>query len=122
MIKPHRLARAAALAATAALVPALAPAPAAATEVAAVGLAGDPAAGEARYRVNCVNCHGRTGRGMASFPSITGRDADYLADRLKSYRAREAVGPNSALMFSLTDELSDQDIADLAAFIATTFP
>lgn len=89
--------------------------------IAAEDLVPDPAAGEERYRVNCVNCHGRTGRGMAAFPSITGRDADYIADRLMSYRAREAVGPNSALMFSLSDDLTDQQIADLAAFIAETF-
>ena len=83
---------------------------------------GDLAAGEARYAENCVNCHGRTGRGMASFPAIQGHDADYVAGRLLSYRTGEMVGPNSALMFSLADELTDQEIADLAAFIATTFP
>lgn len=83
---------------------------------------GDLAAGGARYAENCVNCHGRTGRGMASFPSLQGREAAYIADRLLSYRAREMVGANSALMFSLSDELSDQQIADLAAFIATEFP
>ena len=83
--------------------------------------AADLSAGEERYGVNCVNCHGRTGRGMASFPSIAGRDAEFITSRLKSYRARETVGPNSALMFSLADELSDEDIANLSAFIAETF-
>lgn len=83
---------------------------------------GDIAAGAQRYKVNCVNCHGRTGRGMASFPSISGRDAAYVSDRLTSYRAREMVGPNSALMFSLAGELTDQEISDLAAYVAATFP
>ena len=86
------------------------------------GLQGDIAAGEARYAENCVNCHGRTGRGMASFPAIEGRDAEYIADRLLSYRSREMIGPNSALMFSLSEELTDQEIANLAAFIADAFP
>ena len=89
---------------------------------AAEDLTPDLAAGEERYRVNCVNCHGRTGRGMAAFPSVAGHDADYIADRLHSYRAREMVGPNSALMFSLADALTDQEIANLAAFIADSFP
>ncbi len=88
----------------------------------ALALEGDPAAGEARYAENCVNCHGRTGRGMASFPSIQGRDAEFIVDRLLSYRAREMVGANSALMFSLSEELTDQQIVDLAAFISTAFP
>ncbi len=83
--------------------------------------AGDVAAGEKRYKVNCVNCHGRTGKGMASFPSLVGRDAAYVADRLNKYRAKEKVGPNSAIMMSLSGELSDDDIANLAAYVSATF-
>lgn len=83
--------------------------------------AADLAAGEERYRVNCVNCHGREGKGMASFPSIAGRDAEYIEDRLTTYRAREMVGPNSAIMMSLVDDLSDDEIDNLAAYISTTF-
>ena len=83
--------------------------------------AGDVAAGKDRYLVNCVNCHGKTGKGMASFPSLVGRDADYIADRLAKYRAKEKVGPNSAIMSSLTGDLSDDDIANLAAYVAATF-
>jgi cytochrome c553 len=83
--------------------------------------AGDVAAGERRYKVNCGNCHGKQGKGMASFPSIEGREAAYIADRLQSYRAREKVGPNSAIMMSLSSDLSNQDIANLAAYISTTF-
>mgnify|MGYP006274794071 FL=1 len=84
-------------------------------------LAADLAAGEKRYNVNCVNCHGNAGQGMASFPAIQGRDAAYIADKLETYRAREMVGPNSAIMMSLAGELSDDDIANLSAFIADRF-
>lgn len=83
--------------------------------------AGDVVAGEQRYNVNCVNCHGRAGKGMASFPSIAGRDADYIAERLEQYRAREKVGPNSAIMMSLVAELTDEEIANLAVYVSTTF-
>lgn len=83
--------------------------------------AGDIAAGEARFLENCVNCHGKTGKGMASFPPLIGRDADYISGRLMQYRAREKVGPNSAIMMSLSGELSDQEIADLATYISETF-
>jgi cytochrome c553 len=84
-------------------------------------MAADIAAGESRYEVNCVNCHGAAGQGMASFPAIRGRDAAYIADRLETYRAREMVGPNSAIMMSLSADLSDEDIANLAAFIEHRF-
>ena len=81
----------------------------------------DIAAGKNRYSLNCVNCHGRAGKGMASFPALVGRDAEYIARRLNQYRAREKVGPNSAIMMSLSGDLSDADIANLAAYIAATF-
>ena len=84
-------------------------------------LAADIAAGKSRYALNCINCHGRAGKGMASFPALVGRDAEYIAGRLNQYRAREKVGPNSAIMMSLSGDLSDADIANLAAYIAATF-
>jgi cytochrome c553 len=83
--------------------------------------AADLAAGQSRYEVNCVNCHGAAGQGMASFPAIQGRDAAYIAEKLETYRAREMVGPNSAIMMSLAADLTDDDIANLAAFIEDRF-
>lgn len=82
---------------------------------------GDLAAGEARYAETCVNCHGRAGRGMASFPSIAGNDAAFITSRLKKYRAGEQVGPNSLLMIPNAAELTDDEIANLAAYVSTTF-
>ena len=83
--------------------------------------AGDSTAGEKKYLENCVNCHGKSGKGMASFPSLAGRDKDYIADRLMKYRAKEKVGPNTAIMLSWAENLSDQDIANLAEYISATF-
>ncbi len=83
--------------------------------------AGDTAAGEKRYKKTCVNCHGRKGKGMASFPSLRGRDADYIASRLIKYRARQKVGPNSAIMMTWAVKLTDDEIANIAAYVSTTF-
>ena len=82
---------------------------------------GDPAAGKARYAENCVNCHGRSGRGLAEFPAIAGQDKAYIANRLTQYRAKETVGPDAAVMWSMAGELSDANIADIAAYVAATF-
>ncbi|UWQ20388.1 c-type cytochrome [Jannaschia sp. W003] len=87
---------------------------AASTETAA---AGDPEVGAAIYDEVCKNCHGPTGKGMASFPKLVGHDAAYLIEKLEAYRAGEKVGPNSALMYGVAEELTDDDIAGLAAYI-----
>lgn len=81
----------------------------------------DTGPAEKIYSGVCANCHGPTGRGMASFPRLAGRDADYIASRLKQYRAGEKVGPNSPLMMPHAADLSDDEIANLAAYISKTF-
>lgn len=80
--------------------------------------AADKAAGEALYAETCAQCHGPSAKGMASFPSLAERDADYITSRLETYRAGEKVGSNSFLMIPNATDLSDDDIANLAAFIA----
>lgn len=81
----------------------------------------DLAAAKTTYKSVCKNCHGPTAAGMASFPKLAGRDADYITSRLKRYRAGEEVGPNSPLMIPHAKKLSDSDIAGLAAYISETF-
>ena len=77
----------------------------------------DAAAGGEIYQSICKNCHGPTGKGMASFPKLVGNDAEYLVSRLEAYRAGETVGPNTPLMMPIAAELSDEDITNLAAYI-----
>ncbi len=77
----------------------------------------DQAAGETLYQDVCRNCHGPKAKGMASFPKLVGDDAAYLTMRLEQYRAGEKVGPNTALMMPLAQDLTDAEIADLAAYI-----
>lgn len=81
----------------------------------------DLAAGEKIFRSSCRSCHGPKARGMASFPKLAGRDAGYLEDRLHTYRDGQTIGPNSRLMIPVAQKLSDEEIADVAAFIATRF-
>ncbi|MEM7193099.1 MAG: c-type cytochrome [Pseudomonadota bacterium] len=83
---------------------------------------GDAAAGEARYAQTCVNCHGPGGKGMASFPKIGGKDVSFITMRLEQYRAGEMVGPNSALMIPMATDLSDAEIANIAAYLSSLEP
>jgi len=80
--------------------------------------AGDVEAGKAKY-ATCQGCHGPTGQGQAIFPGVAGKDAAYLAETLQKYKAGEQVGPNSAMMMPHAMNLSDEDIANLVAYMSS---
>lgn len=86
-------------------------------EADAAELAGNIAKGEKLYRRNCRACHGATAAGASSYPRLVGHPAEFLIDRVVRYRAGERFGPNTPLMAQRVRDLSDQDIADVAAFI-----
>ena len=78
---------------------------------------GDKAAGEARYQKTCVNCHGPAGKGVASYPKISGNEVSYTTSKLETYRDGIKIGPNSSLMIMMAKPLTDEEIADLAAYL-----
>lgn len=98
--------------------PAMATAPAAATAAPAV-LAGDPENGRS-LAYTCQGCHGVTGYKNAypSFhvPLIGGQSAEYLSQALLAYRAGQRKHPT---MQAQSESFSEQDIADLAAYLSS---
>lgn len=96
-------------AAAAAAAPAAAPAP----------LVGNPDTGRT-LTYTCLGCHGIEGYKNAypSFkvPKIGGQSADYLANALTEYRNGNRKHPT---MQAQAQSFSEQDIADIAAFLST---
>ena len=84
-----------------------------------VAVSGDVSEGEKRYAVNCGNCHGPGGMGLASYPKISGKEVSYLIDRLNTYRSGKKIGPNSDLMIMMAKPLTDVEIDNLVAYLAT---
>lgn len=82
-------------------------------------LSGDKEAGEVRYQKTCINCHGPAGKGAASYPKISGNDVSYTTSKLETYRAGVKIGPNSSLMFMFAKPLTNEEIANLAAYLKT---
>ncbi len=80
-------------------------------------LAGDKVAGEERYNKTCINCHGPAGKGVASYPKVSGNDIAYTKSKLETYRDGIKIGPNSGLMIMMAKPLTDEEIADLAAYL-----
>ncbi|MBA4175972.1 MAG: hypothetical protein C0505_05345 [Leptothrix sp. (in: Bacteria)] len=76
---------------------------------------GDVAAGQSMSK-NCARCHGETGiPTIRSWPLLAGQASGYLANSLKAFRAGLRKNPTMA---NAAGSLSDNDIANLAAFYA----
>lgn len=98
-----------------------------APSLAAAPAKGDVAAGEKLANEGdgtsapCTSCHGPTGAGIpeSNFPRIAGFSAYYLGKQLRDFRSGQR---KQAIMQPLASGLSDQQIADLAAYYASLPP
>jgi cytochrome c553 len=88
----------------------------------------DPAKGEALY-VNgdagrniaaCVSCHGAAGNStIVQNPRLAGQHPAYLAKQLSDFKKPERNNPIMSLM---AKQLTDEEIADLAAYLGAQAP
>jgi len=83
-------------------------------------VAGDAAAGKAKFAV-CAGCHGPTGAGNAAlnYPKLVGLEEAYVAQQLRDFKSGARSGPLAATMKAMTAPLSDADMDNLAAYVAT---
>lgn len=82
---------------------------------AAPAFAGSADAGKEKSTV-CAACHGADGNSVVpDFPRLAGQQPDYLAKALKDYRSGARKNP---VMAPQAANLTDQDIADLAAYFS----
>lgn len=78
--------------------------------------AGDAAAGKAKS-ANCAGCHGMNGKSNnPMYPNLAGQKENYLVKATKDYRDGNRKDP---MMGSMVTGLSDDDIADLAAYFSS---
>jgi len=87
------------------------------TEAQTAAPAGDPQKGSQKVQM-CQGCHGILGWRTAypevyHVPKIAGQHPAYIVAALKEYRAGQRKHPS---MDAITATLSDQDMADLAAY------
>jgi cytochrome c553 len=78
---------------------------------------GNAAAGQEKSKT-CAACHGATGNESLddTYPKLAGQHPEYLAKALHDYRSGKR---RNAIMAGFAGGLSDEDIADLAAFYAS---
>ncbi len=77
---------------------------------------GDPAAGKQKAQI-CAACHGPDGNSVNPvWPSLAGQSAEYLRKQMQDFREKAR---NNDQMSPMAANLSDTDIADLAAYFSS---
>jgi len=78
---------------------------------------GSPAAGKAKAKT-CAACHGADGNTPldGTYPLLAGQHPDYLSKALHEYKNGKR---KNAIMAGQASALSEQDIADLAAYFGS---
>lgn len=86
---------------------------------AGAALAGDAEAGKAKFGT-CAGCHGANGvSSTPANPSLAGKDEAYIKSALIAYKTGTK---DNATMKAMTASLSDADIDNIAAYVATLKP
>ncbi|KAA0890913.1 c-type cytochrome [Pusillimonas sp. ANT_WB101] len=93
------------------------------TTAGAADIKADAAAGATKAAV-CLACHGGNGAKPLApiYPSLAGQSNEYLVSSLHAYRDGLRQGGMAAMMTPQAALLSDQDIADLAAYYSEQNP
>jgi cytochrome c553 len=72
--------------------------------------------------VACNICHGDGLKGLGNVPRLAGNHPIYLARQLHLFKEGDRTGPDSALMKKPVMNLTDADILNLSAYIASLPP
>lgn len=72
---------------------------------------------------SCMACHGAEGKATVPlYPSLAGQHAPYLEHALQAYKKGERSGGQAEVMKAVVAGLSDDDMADLAAYYSSLQP
>lgn len=77
--------------------------------------AGDAAAGKVKAAV-CAGCHGANGQGIPPAPALAGKSEAQILQALQDFKSGKRDNP---VMKGMAAGLSDQDMANLAAYYAS---
>jgi cytochrome c553 len=69
--------------------------------------------------IACSICHGDTLQGLGNVPRIAGLHPIYIARQLMYFKEGARNGPDAALMKKTVAQLTDEDIINLSAYVAS---
>lgn len=68
----------------------------------------------------CAMCHGGDFKGQNEIPRLAGQHYEYVKKALEDFKAKRRTNDGGA-MTSVASDLSDEDIDDLAQYLATLY-
>lgn len=72
--------------------------------------------------IQCSVCHGADYRGLGDVPRLAGRGAYYLIRQLNDIKSGARKGNSVALMKAVVQNLSDEDMVNLVAYMSSRNP
>jgi cytochrome c553 len=72
--------------------------------------------------IACGICHGRTLQGLGEVPAIAGRHPSYIVRQLWNMQNGDRVGVSAALMQQVVENLTNDDMLAIAAYVASLKP
>jgi cytochrome c553 len=72
--------------------------------------------------IPCAICHGDGLKGLGQVPRIAGLSPVYIARQLYNFQGGQSAGPMSGLMKKVVENLTDDDILAISAYVASQRP
>ena len=67
---------------------------------------------------DCIECHGMDGEGNFETPTVIGLKQDYILKRLRGFNSGK-IESIDGIMHTYTEDMSDQELQDVAAYWAS---
>lgn len=80
------------------------------------------ATGGSGRTIQCSICHGDDLRGLGDVPRIAGLHPIYITRQLYKFKGHDYSGTSSALMKKVVAKLTDDDILNISAYVASVTP
>ncbi len=69
--------------------------------------------------IACITCHGQDLHGLGNIPPIAGRSPSQMARQIYDFKTGARNGVNAPLMKGVVNNLSDTDIVNIVAYLAS---
>ncbi len=87
-----------------------------------VNTGGSGIVGGAAKTVSCITCHGPDLLGVVDVPPLAGRSPSYMVRQMHDFRTKARRGPLAATMDPVMEKLTNADLVDIAAYLASVKP